>query len=183
MKLLRTLAAATLASLSAACGTTAPSRFFALTSLEPEAAQGETPASSPIESVRIAQYLQRPQMVRRTSSVEIEVDEYNRWAEPLDLALARVLEGDLRVLLGVQAASGMRASCTFTRFERDAQGRAVLEASFTLRGADPARAPLARTWIARRELAAPDDPAELAAALDGLVHDFARALAADIAAY
>lgn len=180
MKFQRPLQAALLAWLCAACGTTAPSRFFALTALEPRAEQGEAAVAWSIESVRVAPYLQRPQMVRRTSAVELAVDEYHRWAEPLDLALARVIEGDLRVHLGAPGTAGTRVSCTITRFEQDEHGRAVLEADYTLRAADPARPPRSRSWIARAPLSSPADPAALAAALDGLVHDFARALAAEI---
>lgn len=178
--LLRSLVATTLAATVAACGSTAPSRFFALTALEPQAAQGEVPAASVIESVRVADYLQRPQLVRRSSKVEIEVDEYSRWAEPLDLALARVLAQDLRVHLAAQPASGTRVNCVVTRFEQDADGRAVLESTYTLNAHDPQRSSRTRTWIARADLSSPTDPAALAAALDGLVHEFARALAADV---
>jgi hypothetical protein len=180
MKFQRSLQAALLAWLCAACGTTAPSRFFTLTALEPTEETGETPAMNLVDSVQVADYLQRPQLIRRNSAVEIEVDEYSRWAEPIDLAFARVLEQDLRVLLGARAASGSRVGCVVTRFEQDIDGQAVLEVTYTLRSADTAQLPRSRSWIARALLSSPADPAALAAALDGLVHDFARALAAQV---
>lgn len=173
---LRIPAAAALLALCAACGTTSASRFFALTALEPEGTGGAV-APGVLDPVQVADYLRRPQMLRRRSAVELEIDEYSRWAEPLDLALTRVLEQDLGVLLGERAA-GARLSCSVTRFEQDEEGRAVLEARYTLRPADAARLPRARTWIARAPLSRRGDAAALAQALDGLVHDFARALAA-----
>lgn len=179
---LRFLAPAALLTLCGACGTTAPSRFFTLTALESDGAGGDTAAAALVDKVEVAEYLQRPQIVRRRSAVEIEVDEYSRWAEPLDLALARVLEQDLRVLLGARAGSTTRVACSVTRFEADADGNAVLEAKYTLRSVDGEPAPRSHTWIARAPLAERGDPAALASALDGLVHDFARALAAGFSA-
>lgn len=176
----RCLLPAALLALCAACGTTSPSRFFALSALESDGTGGN--AAVVVDPVQVADYLKRPQLVRRQSAVELEVDEYSRWAEPLDLALTRVLDQDLRVLLGAGAGGVTRVACSVTRFEEDVDGSAVLEASYTLRSVDGPQDPRAQAWIARAPLAERGDPAALAAALDGLVHDFARALAAAIAA-
>jgi uncharacterized lipoprotein YmbA len=176
---LRCLAAAALLLLSAACGTTAQSRFFALTALEVESSPADAGALELVEPVRVADYLQRPQLVRRRSALELDVDEYSRWAEPLDLALTRVLGQDLRVLLGPQATARTRVACSVTRFEQDVEGSAVVEATFVLRDVEGDAAPRTRSWIGRAPLAG-DDSAALAEALDGLVHELARAIASEL---
>lgn len=179
---LRSLVPAALLVVCAACGTTAASRFFALTALESGQQASDAGALDRVEPVRVADYLQRPQLVRRRSAVELEVDEYSRWAEPLDLALTRVLDQDLRVLLAAEPRAQTRVACSVTRFEQDVEGRAVLEAVFELRDVSGASAPRARTWIGRAELEHDGDPEALAEALDGLVHELARAIAAEIVA-
>lgn len=177
--LLRSLTPAAVLVLGAACGSTSASRFFTLTALEAEGPLADAGALALVEPVRVADYLQRPQLVRRRSAVELEVDEYSRWAEPLDLALTRVLDQDLRVLLDPAAQVRMRVACSVTRFEQDVEGRAVLEASFTLRDVEGTSAPRTRTWIGRAPLD-DGDPAALAEALDGLVHELARAIAGEL---
>jgi len=171
-----------LTALSAGCGSTSASRFFALSTLATEGTGGPTPLADVVERVQVADYLQRPQLVRRRGAVELEVLEYDRWAEPLDLALTRVLNQDLRALLGAALPAGPRVNCSVLRFEEDADGSAVLEARYTVRPADAGQAPRSRTWIARSNPARAGDPASLAEALAALVHELARALAAELAA-
>ena len=180
---LRTLAALMLAA-CAGCGSTAPSRFFALTALEPGAEPAAGEVLVLVDPVGVAEYLDRPQLVRRTSAVELEVDDYSRWAEPLDEALTRVLASDLRQLLASDRAGPdagiVRVACHVSRFEADEQGRAVLEARWTITPIAPAGSERRSSWLGRTDLRHPDDPAELAAALDALVHDLARALATEL---
>lgn len=168
----------------AACGSTAPSRFFALNALEPGSESARGSALVVVEPVRVAEYLERPQLVRRASAVELDVDEYSRWAEPLDAALTRVLDADLRLLLDSERAGSdapfARVTVHVTRFERDAEGRAVLGADWSVTPQSPPGATRRGTWLERAPLERPDDPAQLAVALDGLVHDLARALAGEV---
>lgn len=168
----------------AACGSTSPSRFFALAALEPGSEPARGSAVVQLDGVSVAEYLERPQLVRRASAVELEVDEFHRWAEPLDEALTRVLDADLRQLLGSNAAGPqapvLRLTCRVTRFERDAEGSAVLEAHWSLVPISFEGQGRRGTWMQQQPLERPGDPGELAASLDGLVHEFARALAAEI---
>jgi len=74
-------------------------RFFVLRSLaEPPAA----PTPSPVDGgvigvgpVRLPGHLERPQIVTWRNSTEVEVDEFLRWAEPLDAGIARTLRENL----------------------------------------------------------------------------------------
>jgi uncharacterized lipoprotein YmbA len=52
-----------------------------------------------IGPVSIPEYLNRPQIITRTGSYQIEVSDYNRWADSLDSALPRVLAENLSSLL------------------------------------------------------------------------------------
>jgi uncharacterized lipoprotein YmbA len=180
---LRALAALLLIA-CAACGSTSPSRFFALAALEPGSESARGSAVVQLDPVQVAEYLDRPQLVRRAGAVELEVDEFHRWAEPLDLALTRVLDADLRQLLGSDAAGSeaplLRLTCRVSRFERDAEGRAVLEAHWTLAPISFEGAGRRGVWLQQAPLERPGDPAELATSLDGLVHELARALAAEV---
>ncbi len=87
------------------CGTTRPSRFYALEPL-PEAAQSVADTGGPsvnVGPVVISEGLDRPQMITRLGANELAIHEYDRWSEPLAGNVARVLTEDLSVLLGSQS--------------------------------------------------------------------------------
>jgi uncharacterized protein len=81
-----------------------PSRFYLLSavpntetaSLEMSGQQGPTIGVGP---VTLPRYVDRPQIVTRTSPYELKVAEFDRWAEALDTNLTRVLAENLSILL------------------------------------------------------------------------------------
>jgi uncharacterized protein len=169
------------------CGSTSSSRFYTLNALPQDPAVAPSDVAVLVGPVTVADYLARPQMVRRSGPQELEFDEYHRWAEPLDRLLARVLTQDLAALLGSgyvmqfpwkgQRPFDHRVEVLLTRFEEDSQGRAVVELRWTLVHEDaPAEA---RTLLYRTEseAGARTQPAGLAAALDESFAAFARELA------
>ena len=85
----------------AACRTSAPARFY---TLDPTAtADGGAPAASyavAVGPVSIPPVVDRPQFVVQVAPNRIAVDEFNRWASPLDDNIARTVAGDLTILLG-----------------------------------------------------------------------------------
>lgn len=85
---------------TAGCGASAPARFYTLDS----AAQADgAPAASYavlVGPVNIPPLVDRPQFVVQVAPNRVEVDEFNRWASPLDDGIARVVAGNLAVLLG-----------------------------------------------------------------------------------
>jgi len=94
---------AALALLSTGCfGTSPPSKFFLLSpspagasagpSIGPEGALGVMPT-------RIAAYLDRPQIVTFVGDNSVDLDEFNRWAEPLSSGVTRVLAQELSAML------------------------------------------------------------------------------------
>ncbi|MGO4340030.1 membrane integrity-associated transporter subunit PqiC, partial [Labrys sp. KB_33_2] len=54
------------------------------------------PVSVSIETVDVAKYLDRPQLVRRSGDVQLGVSEFERWGEPMGSMVQRVLAENLR---------------------------------------------------------------------------------------
>jgi hypothetical protein len=81
---------------------TPEARFFVLQPVAeaPAAPAGRAPVGLVgVERVRLPGHLERPQLVTWAASDELRVDEFLRWAEPLDDGLTRTLAEDLAVLL------------------------------------------------------------------------------------
>ena len=83
-----------------ACGPTANSRFYTLDSTA--AADGSPPIHLAIVvgPVSIPPSVDRPQLVVQVAPNQVTVDEFDRWAGPLDDSIARAVAGNLAVLLG-----------------------------------------------------------------------------------
>ena len=95
-----------LASSLAACVSlkrTPEARFFVLRPLaEPEPAGADRPPRGLVGvlPVQLPGYLDRPQLVTWTAPDELRIDEFLRWAEPLDAGVSRTLAENLDNLLG-----------------------------------------------------------------------------------
>ena len=79
---------------------TAPSRFYTLDSI---AASDGAPAANYtvlVGPVAIPASVDRPEIVVQTAPYRVEIDEFNRWASPLNDSIARVIASDLGQLLG-----------------------------------------------------------------------------------
>ncbi|MBL8897786.1 MAG: membrane integrity-associated transporter subunit PqiC [Planctomycetes bacterium] len=91
--MIRTSFPLALALLLFSCGTTAPSRFY-LVSSPAAASQAPTESTGPLialEIVDVPAYLERDPIATRTSSHELSVADFDRWAEPIEEALRRVI--------------------------------------------------------------------------------------------
>jgi uncharacterized lipoprotein YmbA len=85
--------------LVAGCST-APSRFYTLDSIatsDGAPAAGYTVLVGP---VAIPASVDRPEIVVQSTPYRVDIDEFNRWAAPLNDSIARVIAGDLSQLLG-----------------------------------------------------------------------------------
>jgi uncharacterized lipoprotein YmbA len=81
---------------------TPEARFFVLRSVvePPEAPAGSSPAGLVgLLPVRLPGHLERPQLVTWTGPGELRIDEYLRWAEPIDVGVGRTLAENLDALL------------------------------------------------------------------------------------
>jgi uncharacterized protein len=85
----------------------APSRFYTLNSTAK--ADGSPAASYAVivGPVSIPAEVDRPQFTVQVAPNQIAVDEFNRWAAPLGDNIARVVAGDLAVLLGTSRVAAV----------------------------------------------------------------------------
>ncbi len=137
--------------LLAGCAKSKPARFYMLTSgvgLQAGAppAPGEKGISLTVSPIEFPEYLNRPQIVTRTSPNRIELAEFHRWAEPLGQSFARALTENLsgllateRVVLFPWKGSGpvdFRITMEIVRFDGTPGGEVSLIARWTLLGPD-----------------------------------------------
>ena len=132
---------ALLAAAASGCGTTAPSRFYTLDATA--VSDGTAPVSYPIMvgPVSVPAAVDRPEFVLQTAPNRVDVDEFNRWAAPLNDAIAQVVAGDLVKLLGTPnvAAAPManfepayRVTIDVQRFDSVPGQSALVEAVWTV---------------------------------------------------
>jgi uncharacterized lipoprotein YmbA len=122
---------------------------------------------------------------------ELRVDEYLRWAEPLDAGLQRTLAANLQALLPASrvvrspwpssARLGARVRVEVQRCGPEASGEVLLEGRFALLPADGERPLAARPVALKRGPLAAAPAIDAAAEVDAmseLVADLARDIAA-----
>ena len=93
------LLAAFVAAFAAGC-TSAPSRFYTLNSTATGGASAKSDLAIMVGPVSIPAEVNRPQFTVQVATNRVAVDEFNRWAGPLNENIARVVAGDLSALLG-----------------------------------------------------------------------------------
>jgi uncharacterized protein len=131
---------------------TPEARFFVLRSLveapAPAAETGQIPGEPlppglvGVLPVFLPGYLDRPQVVTWTAPGELRIDEFLRWAEPLDVGVARVLSESLGTLLpshrvirapwSSAAPLRCRVRLELTRFGPQESGEMVLTGRWAL---------------------------------------------------
>ena len=94
----------------AGCASSAPTRFYVLSPLasskaESQALKDEGCIAIGIGPVELPAYLDRPQIVTRLSENELNLAEFDKWAEPLKDNFSRVLVENLSTLLCADAIS------------------------------------------------------------------------------
>jgi hypothetical protein len=135
-----------LAAFAAGCSTPA-SHFY---TLSPTATPVATPAASAAElsvvvgPVSIPATVDVPQIVVNTGTNEVSLDEFNRWASPLQNNIARVVAEDLVALLGTPHVSLFQAS-----LNAPADYRVAIEVQ-TFDSMPGVVATLNAAWIVRR---------------------------------
>lgn len=179
-----------------ACSTSPPVRYFSLSST---AAEGRKDPDEVVVlglgPMRMAEYLNRSQIVTRGVSTEIRVDEFNRWAEPLSVAFHRVVSTDVDNMMdGVTVLAFPWESAVWTqvnyrllgeviRFDSDRSGRVVLETQWGITAVDSGKA-VVRPRRARYETQTglPDDPAAVTLAMNEALVKFSRDIVSEVQA-
>jgi uncharacterized lipoprotein YmbA len=131
------------AALLTGCGSTPPSRFYTLS-----AARGAATASSNVSvvvgPVAVPAVVDRPQIVVDIGANQVRLEEFNRWAAPLQAGIARVVADNL-----VQMLSTPRVTLSAQTLSADADFRATIDVQ-SFQSAPEEAATLDAVWIVRR---------------------------------
>ncbi len=140
--------------LAAGCGTTPASRFYTL-SASSTAAAAASNVSVAVGPVSVPAIVDRPEIVVDSGANEVRLDEFNRWAAPLQDNLSRVVAENLVTLLGTprvtslpHTASGdadYRVAIEVQRFESAPATAATRSAVWTVRRAKDGKSQTGRT--------------------------------------
>jgi len=175
-------------------GTSPAARFYVLSASA--SANAAVPSSDPegtlgVFPTRVAEYLDRPQIVTFSGENTVDLDEYSRWAEPLGAGVTRVLAQELSALLPSWRVLPQpwdpviplraRVVVSVTALGWNDRGEARLEANWAVLSGN-GDASLARgRAVLRRESAGPGASAAVAATsalVTGLAHEIASAIQA-----
>lgn len=98
--------------------------------------------------VELPEYLDRPQIVTRTDQNELQLAEFDKWAEPLKDNVSQVLAENLRILLPSNkvvvypwkraTSINYQAVVKITRFDHTVDGESVLSARWSILSGDGA---------------------------------------------
>jgi uncharacterized protein len=171
-----------------------PSRFYVLSALP--SAEPVTPVTSGqqglavgVGPVTLPRYLDRPQIVTRTSPYELKLAEFDRWAEPLDVNFARVLAENLSLLIPTGRVAvfpwpratpiDFQVSIEVAHFLSQMGGESLLIADWTLFRGEGQQA-LARGKSRFSAPAGGQDYASIVAAMSQTIASLSREIAAAI---
>ncbi len=126
----------------AGCAAGQPSKFYTLSPVAAPAGAA-LPCSVSVGPVAIPAVVDRPQMVVRTSPNQVTISEFNRWAAPLQVDIARVVAENLSAMLGTanvvlfphsaSALANYRVLVDVLRFDSEPGRQTDLDAFWTVR--------------------------------------------------
>ena len=174
-----------------ACGSSPPARHYALS--EPAATSVAKTGSAVVMlgPFNIAAYLQRPQIVVRDANHELQLGEFNRWAEAPQVAvvpwLAREVDRQLANAVVVafpsvgHADAPYRVRGTISQWDVDATGAAVLVVQWEcVTNAEAVLVPL-RTSRFTAQATKAGNYGDIVRALNQTLADFAAEVASTLA--
>jgi hypothetical protein len=145
-----------IAALIAGCASS-PSRFY---TLSPSAAPASVPpmgSAVSVGPVSVPAAVDRLQIVIRTGPNQVFIEEFDRWASPLKVDIARVVAGNLIVMLGTPqvtvfptssaADASYRVVIDVLRFESEPDRAATLDALWTISAAKGGQVRRSRTTL------------------------------------
>jgi uncharacterized lipoprotein YmbA len=153
----RLAALTTLCTLAALAGCASPaSRFYTLSAV-PTPAAPSSDVSVTLGPVSVPATVDRPQIVVRTDPNQVRLEEFNRWASPLQNNIARVVAENLVALLGTPrvtvvpqtlgAEADYRVALEVQRFESAPGEAATLDAVWTVSRTKDGQAQTGRTTV------------------------------------
>ena len=165
-----------------------PTRYFVLAPLAaPAAPAASAQLAVVVGPLQLPDYLLRPEIVRLAGPNQVQPSQMDRWAEPIDRAVLRVLCLDLAALLpsssvvpfparASQAAVGVEIEVV--AFEADPAGTTRLEGIWHLRDAPEGQRD-GHTFRLERP-AGSVETAEVVLAMSELVRELAEQIAAEL---
>jgi len=175
------------AAAAAGCGSSPPTRFFALDQVAPrERVQPRDTAPFKVTAVHIPALLDRESMVRGEHQHQLEISSQERWGGDLGEMARRVLTQDLQARLPAgtviaadspapQNARGLVVD--ILNFEPDDSGEVALDADWALVEGSPAHSVLTRSVHLHR--AGADSAASQAGTMSQLLGQLADDIAAE----
>src|SRR5215475_13402832 len=133
--------------LSGCLGSTPPTQFYLVPSLTssdtaPPASAGQRDLTLGVGPVTVPPYLDRPQLVTRTSRAKLALADFDQWAGPLPDTIARVLAGNLSLLIPTERVvlhpwprtidPDYQVTVEVLQFDRGPGGEVVLAARWSL---------------------------------------------------
>jgi uncharacterized lipoprotein YmbA len=174
------------AALAAACASSPQPRYYRLVAQAIPAAAADDRAVI-VGPFQLAEYLARPQIVAQADANRMTINDFDRWAEPLDANFQSVVAANVGRLLGSDRVlefpaqtilkDARRVSGRVVRFDVDASGEAVLEVQW---GIADATGGVQQSGRMSRYTARAEDGSTAAsvAALNATVTDFSADVAA-----
>jgi uncharacterized lipoprotein YmbA len=141
-RILHLILIAFVAAAAAGCSASAPARFYTLDSTAAPDGAPAARAAVMVGPVSIPASVDQPQFVVQVAPNRVEVDEFDRWAAPLNDSIARAVAGDLAVLLGTPDVAtaplanfnpAYRVTIDVQRFESIRGQAALVEAVWAVR--------------------------------------------------
>ena len=176
--------------LMVACSSSPKVRYFSLSPMNYDYRQDpEDAVIMGLGPLAIPEYLNRSQIVTRGAGSELQVDEFNRWAEPLSEAVHRVLASDIDNLLNDVSVvafpyeSAIRVEVEYRmvgeviRFDADLSGRVVLEVQWGIKEVPVGVAIPAYRSRYEAQATPPDDPGAIAQSMNKALAQFGRDVA------
>lgn len=170
--------------LAAACASTPESRFYTLSTSPPPAAMSSD-VSVAVGPVSVPAVVDRPQIVVSLSPNRVWMDEFNRWASPLQNSISRAVAENLVAMLGTpnvtQSSQTLGGGATYRAiidvqsFESVPGEMASLDAFWTVSRSRDGKSQTGRTTV--REPATEKGYEALAAAHSRAVGRLSRAIA------
>jgi uncharacterized lipoprotein YmbA len=180
------LIACVLAAFLAGCASSPPSRFYTLSPASAPAGVPQANYSVSVGPVLVPAVVDRPQIVVRTGPNTVLIDQFDRWASPLQDDIGRVVAENLIAMLGTTRITlfpksaaddaSYRAAIDILRFDSEPGKAATLDALWKVSSANQGPVRQGRTTV--------DEPVQ-GGDCDALVAAHSRALgrlSAEIAA-
>ena len=130
------------ATIAAAGCTSATPKFYSLSSTSTPNAAAPANLTVLVGPISIPAAVDRPQFVVQDGANKVDIEEFNRWSAPLNDGIAKVVAGDLSVLLGTpdvataplaNFAAAYRVTIDVQRFDSIRGQGAVLDAVWVVR--------------------------------------------------